>query len=226
MKMKILLADDEKDIVEFMKYNLEMENFEVITAYDGQEAMEKLPLKPDLVILDVMMPLIDGYEVCRRIKAGKDTESIPVIFLTARGAESDEVRGLDLGADDYIQKPISPKKLIARVNSNLRRFSKDQENERLVLGPVVIDRGKYLVSLNGVEVQFPRKEFELLSYLAQHPGQVFPREKILSDVWGSDILVVERTIDVHIRKIREKFGPYANMIETVKGVGYKFSRMD
>ncbi|HEX2868863.1 MAG TPA: response regulator transcription factor [Ignavibacteriales bacterium] len=228
MKAKILLADDEKDIVEFLEYNLASEGFDVITAYDGKEAIEKLSYKPDLIILDVMMPKFDGYEVCRQIRKIEQFQNTPVIFLTAKSSEADEIKGLELGADDFIGKPISPKKLVARVKSNLRKSEVQtpegptSENSPIKAGPLVIDREKYEVTLEGEQIVFPRKEFEILSYLAGQPGKVFGREAILRDIWGQDVFVVDRTIDVHIRKIREKLSGYADMIETIKGVGYRF----
>ncbi|GJQ63276.1 MAG: DNA-binding response regulator [Melioribacteraceae bacterium] len=225
MKSKILLVDDEKDIVEFLQYNLIQEGFDVITAFDGVEALDKVKEKPDLIILDVMMPKMDGYEVCSRLRENKDHENIPVIFLTAKSSEVDEIKGLDLGADDFIQKPVSPKKIVARVKSNLRKaeaIAGETGNIVLKAGPLEIDREKYQILIDGEVTVFPKKEFEILSYLAAHPGKVFPREKILSDVWGSDVYVVERTIDVHVRKIREKLGDHSRIIETIKGVGYRF----
>lgn len=226
MKTKILLVDDERDIVEFLQYNLEHEGFEVITAYDGDEAIRKLSENPDLIILDIMMPKLNGYEVCRMIRQKDGFAHVPVIFLTAKSSEIDEITGLDLGADDFIRKPISPKKLIARVKSNLRKSdivltdSKDLR-EVLKIGPLEINKEKYTVSVDGENIIFPRKEFEILYYLASQPGRVFGREVLLHDIWGTDIFVVERTIDVHVRKIREKLGDYADMIETIKGVGYR-----
>lgn len=231
MKAKILLADDEKDIVEFLEYNLALEGFDVITAYDGKEALEKLSQKPDLIILDVMMPKFDGFEVCRQIRKNEQFSTTPVIFLTAKSSEVDEIKGLELGADDFIGKPISPKKLVARVKSNLRKSELQAsegssllagENPVIKIGPLEINRDKYEVLLEGETIIFPRKEFEILSYLASKPGKVFGREAILHDIWGTDVLVVDRTIDVHIRKIREKLTDYADMIETIKGVGYRF----
>lgn len=225
MKSKILLVDDEKDIVEFLQYNLIQEGFDVITAYDGEQALEKAKEKPDLIVLDVMMPKMDGYEVCRKLRTMKDFENIPVIFLTAKSSEMDEIHGLNLGADDFIQKPVSPMKIIARVKSNLRKAegSGNQDGTGILrIGPLEIDRDKYQITIDNEIVIFPKKEFEILSYLAANPGKVFPREKILSDVWGSDVYVVERTIDVHVRKIREKLGDYSDLIETIKGVGYRF----
>ncbi len=228
MKPKILLVDDEKDIVEFLEYNLNQEGFEVITAYDGNEALQKLPEKPDMVILDIMMPNIDGFEVCKRIRENKAYSEIPVIFLTAKGAEADEIKGLELGASDFIIKPISPKKLIARVNSNLRKTFKDEKTfpVKIKSGPLEIDREKYVVYIDGSETVFPRKEFELLYFLANNPGKVFSRDNLLRTVWGADVYVVDRTVDVHIRKIREKLDKFSDLIETIKGVGYRFKSVE
>jgi len=223
---KILLVDDEKDILEFLKYNLEKEGFAVITACDGEEAIARLNENPDLAILDIMMPKLNGFEVCERIRKNKKTASLPVIFLTAKSAEQDEIKGLELGANDFIQKPISPMKLIARVKSNLRKAVADSDvKEILTIGMIVIDKNKYKIFLNGEETFFPRKEFELLNYLCENPGKILTRSAILQHVWGSDIYVVDRTIDVHIRKIREKLGAQAEMIETIKGVGYRMKNV-
>lgn len=227
--MKILLVDDEKDIVEFLEYNLVQEGFEVVTAYDGYDAIEKLKAKPDLIILDVLMPRMDGFETCQKIRSIKEFKNVPVIFLTAKSAEADEIKGLNLGADDFIRKPISPKKLIARVQSNLRKSesvpSEVKKVKEIKIGPLLIDKEKYTVALAGKNVIFPKKEFEILAFLAANPGKVFHRDKILSDVWGTDIFVVERTVDVHIRKIREKLNEYSDLIETIKGVGYRFKNI-
>ena len=224
MKTKILLVDDESDIVEFLQYNLEKEDFEVITAYNGEEAIERITEKPDLIVLDVMMPNMDGYEVCSRIRATRGFKDTPIIFLTAKSSEIDEVKGLELGADDFIQKPVSPKKIIARVKSNLRKVKKldGGRSELIEIGPLVIDKEKYSILVDDKSIIFPKKEFELLSYLASQPGKVFPREKILNELWGTDVFVVERTIDVHVRKIREKLKNHSDLIETIKGVGYRF----
>ncbi len=228
MKSKILLVDDEKDIVEFLEYSLKQEGFDVITAYDGSEALQKVSEIPDLIILDIMMPNIDGYEVCRRIRENSNYKDIPVIFLTAKGAEADEIRGLELGASDFIKKPISPKKLIARVNSNLRKNPKEEKSLPAVIeaGPLHINRDRYVVKLDGNEIVFPRKEFELLYFLAGNPGKVFSRDALLKTVWGIDVYVVDRTVDVHIRKIREKLNKYSDLIETLKGVGYRFKSVE
>lgn len=227
---KILLVDDEKDIVEFLKYNLEQKDFEVSVGYNGEEAIERLADNPDLIILDIMMPKMDGFEVCKKIRATKGFENTPVIFLTARSGETDEIKGLDIGANDYIQKPISPQKLIARVNSNLRKFevgSTITDGPLIIkIGPIDIDKEKYVISIDGEKKIFPRKEFELLYYLANNPGKVFSRETLLKDVWGADVYVVDRTVDVHIRKIREKLDVHSDLIETVKGVGYRFKSVE
>ncbi|MCF8262777.1 MAG: response regulator transcription factor [Melioribacteraceae bacterium] len=231
MKTKILLVDDEKDIVEFLSYNLEKEGFKVISAYNGQEALDKLVQNPDLIVLDIMMPKMDGYEVLKKIRNSKEYSHLPVIFLTAKSSEMDEIHGLEIGADDFIQKPISPSKLIARVKSNLRKVdginsigSKDLPV--IEIGPIKIDKNKYTVHIDGESVVFPKKEFEILYYLINNPGKVLSRDKILNDVWGTEIFVVERTVDVHVRKIREKLDGNAFLIETVKGVGYRFKNVE
>ncbi|GAB4297963.1 MAG: response regulator transcription factor [Ignavibacteriaceae bacterium] len=227
---KILLVDDEKDIVEFLQYNLKQEGFEVIVGFDGNEAIRNLDQKPDLIILDIMMPGMNGYEVCKRIRTSKGFEHTPIIFLTAKSGEMDEILGLELGANDYIQKPISPKKLIARVKSNLRNVETLTEEKtypsEIIIGPLSINKDKYVITVDGKEKVFPRKEFELLYYLANNPGRVFSREMLLKDVWGSDVYVVDRTVDVHIRKIREKLENFSDLIETVKGVGYRFKSVE
>jgi two-component system, OmpR family, alkaline phosphatase synthesis response regulator PhoP len=230
MKTKILLVDDEPDIVEFLQYNLKSEGFEVIAAFDGVEALSKISDKPDLIILDIMMPKMDGYEVCKKIRHTSGFESTPIIFLTAKVGEVNEILGLELGASDYIQKPISPKKLIARVKSNLRKIEVQTSGKKaplkIKIGPLLIDREQYVVHIDGNEKIFPRKEFEVLFYLANNPGRVFSRDTLLKDVWGTDVYVVDRTVDVHIRKIREKLENYSDLIETVKGVGYRFKSVE
>jgi two-component system alkaline phosphatase synthesis response regulator PhoP len=230
MTSKILLVDDENDIVEFLQYNLEQEGFKVIVAYDGKEALEKLSKNPDLIILDVMMPRMDGYETCSKIKTMEEYKNIPIIFLTAKSSEIDEVHGLNIGGVDFIQKPISPKKLVARVKSNLRKIETandiQSQSKEIAIGPLVIDKEKYSVLLDGNPIILPKKEFEILAYLAGNPGKVFPRSRILNDIWGMDIFVVERTIDVHVRKIREKLDEYSDLIETIKGVGYRFKNLE
>lgn len=230
MTKTILVVDDEKDIRDLIAYNLSKEGFEVITASDGKEALEKLARnKVQLVVLDIMMPGMDGYEVCRVIRAQESTAKLPVLFLTARSAEVDQIIGLELGADDYIQKPVSPRVLVARVKSILRRSemsvtsSPDSStSEQIKLDGIEIDKATYRVKIDGSEVFFPRKEFELLFFLAAHPGRVYSRDTLLNQVWGEGAFVVERTVDVHIFKVREKLGRFGEKIETVKGVGYRF----
>lgn len=223
---KILLVDDEKDIVEFLSYSLEQEGFNVVCGYNGYDALKNLSEKPDLIILDLMMPKLDGFETCKKIRETKGFENTPIIFLTAKTGEVSEIRALELGGNDYIQKPISPKKLTARVKSNLRIFEQLTEKKKpisiLKIGPLTIDKDKYIIRLDGELKIFPRKEFDLLYFLAQNPGRVFTRENLLKEVWGYDVYVVIRTIDVHVRKIREKLEKYDYLIETIKGVGYRF----
>jgi two-component system alkaline phosphatase synthesis response regulator PhoP len=177
-----------------------------------------------------MMPKLDGYEVCKKIRGTSGFESTPIIFLTAKVGEVNEILGLELGASNYIQKPISPKKLIARVKSNLRKVEAQTTEKKaplkIKIGPLLIDREQYVVHIDGNEKIFPRKEFEVLFYLANNPGRVFSRDTLLKDVWGTDVYVVDRTVDVHIRKIREKLENYSELIETVKGVGYRFKSVE
>jgi len=227
---KILLVDDEPDIVEFLKYNLEQQNFEVIVGYNGEEALQKLAEKPDLIVLDIMMPKLDGFETCKRIREKKEFENVPIVFLTAKAGEIDEIKGLELGASDYIQKPISPNKLIARVNSNLRKAESANFNKsgliKVKYGPIDINKEKYEVFIDGEKKIFPRKEFEVLYFLVNNPGKVFGREVLLKEVWGADVYVIDRTVDVHVRKIREKLGKHADLIETIKGVGYRLKSVE
>lgn len=221
----VLVVDDEKDIVQLIRYNLEREGFKVESASDGNEALKKaVDLKPDVILLDIMLPGKDGYDVIKSLNQSEKTANIPVIFLTAKSAEFDEVLGLELGADDYIVKPISTRKIVSRIRAVLRRYegSKTEEGKNLDFGDLVIDRESYMVRVGGEQVFFPRKEFEILYYLASHEGKVVSRETLLSRVWGADVYVGDRTVDVHIRKIREKLGGRSEMIETIKGVGYKF----
>lgn len=227
---KILLIDDEPDIIEFLKYNLEKEGYEVLTGFDGYQALELISRKPDLIILDVMMPKLDGFEVLERIRSDKRYKNIPVIFLTAKAGEINEIRGLELGASDYIQKPVSPQKLLARVKANLKKFEdlakKDKLPDNIRMGPIEMDRKSFTVLIDGEKVYFPRKEFEILYYLLSNPERVFNREMLLKEIWGQDVYVVDRTVDVHVRKIREKLGKYSEMIETIKGVGYKIKSVE
>ena len=227
---KILLVDDEQDIVEFLKYNLEQEDFEVVVGVNGEDAISKLNENPDLIILDIMMPKMDGFETCKKIREKKDFVNTPIIFLTAKSSEANEIKGLELGASDFIQKHISPKKLIARVKSNFRKSEAlstlKAETIRIKYGPIDINKEKYEVFVDGDKKVFPRKEFEVLYFLINNPGRVFGRELLLKEVWGSDVFVVDRTVDVHVRKIREKLGKHSDIIETVKGVGYRLKSVE
>jgi two-component system alkaline phosphatase synthesis response regulator PhoP len=223
---KILLVDDEEDILEFLKYNLEQENFEVLLSTNGKDALKKISQNPDLIVLDIMMPEMDGFELYELIRNNKESQDIPIIFLTAKSGETNEIKGLNLGASDYIQKPISPKKLIARIKSNLRKLSANEKKQQapveVKIGPLIIDVDKFVVKIDGKQKFFPRKEFQLLHYLASNPGKVLNRETLLKEIWGNDVYVIDRTIDVHIRKIREILGKHSELIETVKGIGYRF----
>ena len=226
MSSKILIVDDEKDILELLKYNFTREGYNVITATNGLAALDKLSQNPDLVILDVMMPQMDGYEVCKQIKANEKFKNTPILFLTARTSEADEIRGLNLGASDFIPKPISINKIMARVKANLRNVellgSTIMKSGEVDVGPISISREKYSVEVEKRPVELARKEFEILFLLASNPGKVFNREKILNEVWGNEVYVVERTVDVHLLNIRKKLEKHANLIETIKGVGYRF----
>jgi two-component system alkaline phosphatase synthesis response regulator PhoP len=219
---KILIVDDEQDIVEFISYNLLQAGYEIATANDGAEAIRKAAsFKPDLILLDVMMPEKDGHQTIKELRRNKDLDATIIIFLTALSDEKSEIEGLQLGADDYITKPIKPELLLTRLRTALRRVKKDEEHEnKLVFGDLEINRYKFTVSYKGEEIILAKKEFELLNLLASKPGRVFLRNEILQKVWGTEVIVGDRTIDVHIRKIRQKVG--LDLITTVKGVGYKF----
>lgn len=230
MNFKILVVDDEKDIVDLLKYNLEKEKeFEVITALNGKDAIiSASENNPDLVLLDVMMPELNGFEVCKKLKNSVSTSKIPVIFLTAKENEIDEIIGLELGADDYIQKPVSPRKVIARLKSVFRRiYSEDEKtiktSEYIKFKKLQIDSIAHVVKINNEEVFFPKKEFQLLHFLLSNRGKVLSREVLLNQIWGENVYVVDRTIDVHVAKVREKLGEYADYIETIKGLGYRFN---
>lgn len=221
-KQTILVVDDEKDLLDLIEYNLKKEGFEVLKAENGEQGIQTArEEKPDLVLLDIMMPKMDGLEVCDVLREDKDLSRIPIIFLTARSDEKTEVEGLNKGGDDYITKPISTTKLISRIKAVLRRFDDNMESvNRLEVHDIEIDKDRYIVTRGDEEFQLPRKEFELLFFLASRKGKVMDRQTLLNQVWGDNIYVVDRTVDVHIRKIREKLGDH--YIETVKGVGYRF----
>ena len=220
---KILVVDDEQDILELIRHSLNKEGYEVYVAANGQQGVDKArKVKPHLILMDVMMPVMDGMEACRQLKEDPETSEIAIIFLTARSEEFAELAGFEAGADDYISKPIRSRVLLSRIKAILRRQSAPTEEEiaKMEFDNLVIDRERFVVEYNGKVIQFPRKEFELLSFLATKPGRVFSRDEILENVWGNEVHVVDRTIDVHVRKIREKLED--NYIFTVKGVGYKF----
>lgn len=218
-KAKILLADDEQDILDILSFNLQKEDYDVSTATNGKEAVEKAKeLIPDLIVLDRMMPFKNGVEACKEIRSIPELKETAVIFLTALADEENEIFGLEVGADDYISKPIKPKLFISKIKATLRRLN--DKVDLIVFDDLEIDREKFVVRSKGEDVNLPRKEFELLALLASKPGKVFLRQDILNKVWGRDVIVGDRTIDVHVRKIRKKLN--SDFIQTVKGVGYKF----
>ena len=217
---RILIADDEPDILEIVSYNLSREGYDIYTAKDGSEAVAQAKLyNPDLIILDVMMPKKTGVEVCQLLRSLPAFQDTLIIFLTAISDEASQIKGLETGADDYVNKPISPKVLVSRVNALFRRINKE-EGKTVNVGNITIDPVKFMVAIDGNDIILAKKEFELLYLLASRPGRVFLRNEILSQVWGSEVIVGDRTIDVHIRKIRQKLN--VDCITTVKGVGYKF----
>lgn len=220
---KILAVDDEEPILELLKYNLEKAGYEVRTALNGEIAVEQAKrFRPNLVLLDIMMPKMDGVEACRQMRAVPELDGMFIIFLTARSEEYSEVAAFEVGADDYITKPIKPRALLSRIAAMSRRGVKSHSQpNQIKMGDLLIDRTSYTVTLKDKEIDLPKKEFELLYYLALHPNQVFSRDDLLHHVWGADVYVLARTVDVHIRKVREKIGD--TYISTVKGVGYKFN---
>lgn len=221
-KKTILVVDDEQDLLDLIEYNLKQEGYQVVRAENGEDGITLARQeRPNLLLLDIMMPEMDGIEVCRRMREDKELRLIPIIFLTARSDEKTEIEGLDMGADDYITKPISTSKLISRINAVMRRYDENEiKLQNFKVHDLIINKEKYRVIRGEEEIQLPRKEFELLYYLASRKGKVRDRQTLLNKVWGDNIYVVDRTVDVHIRKIREKIGE--EYIETVKGVGYKF----
>lgn len=220
--IKILLVDDEPDILEIVGYNLKSEGYQVFTATNGVEAVKAAKkITPHLILLDIMMPEMDGIEACEKIRSIKPLEDVIIAFLTARGEDYSQVAGFDAGADDYITKPVKPKVLVSKIKSLLRRLKNDEPTDTSTkIGDIVINREEYVVFKGETKITLPRKEFELFSLLTSKPGKVFKRETILDTVWGNEVVVGGRTIDVHIRKLREKIGD--NYFKTVKGVGYKF----
>ena len=221
MAYKILLVDDEPDILEILSYSLESAGYKVYKANNGLEAIEiAKKIIPDLIIMDLMMPKMNGIEACDQIRKSNNLKDVIITFLSARSEDFSKIAGFEAGADDYITKPIKPKVLLSKVKALLRRKSSEQDQTIIQINDLIIDRSKYSVNLKGIELNLPRKEFELLYLLVSSPNTVFTREKILDVVWGSDVIVGDRTIDVHIRKLREKIG--ASSFKTIKGVGYKF----
>tara|TARA_A100001011_G_scaffold100447_1_gene105840 strand:+ start:8839 stop:9531 length:693 start_codon:yes stop_codon:yes gene_type:complete len=220
--IKILLVDDEPDVIEIIRYNLDQEGYKIYTASDGQEALKKAKKNiPNLIIMDVMMPKMDGIEACERLRNDVCFNDTIIMFLTARGEDYSYVAAFEAGADDYVTKPIKPKIIVSKVKALLRRLKKEEQTqEKIEIGKLIIDRDQYEVSHMGKLFSMPRKEFELLYLLASKPDKVIKREKIMEIVWGSEVVVGDRTIDVHIRKLREKIGD--KYFKTVKGVGYKF----
>ena len=221
-KQTILVVDDERDLLDLIEYNLKKEGFEVLKAENGEQGIQiARENKPDLVLMDIMMPKMDGLEAVEIMRKDDELKRIPIIFLTARSDEKTEVEGLNKGGDDYITKPISTTKLVSRIKAVMRRFDETQESvNKLDVHDLEIDKDRYIVKRGEEEFQLPRKEFELLFFLASRKGKVLDRQTLLNKVWGDNIYVVDRTVDVHVRKIREKLGDH--YIETVKGVGYRF----
>ncbi len=219
---KILVVDDEADILELLKYNLSKEGYEVKTATDGMKGTEVAKtFVPDMILLDIMMPKQDGVETCRQLREIPELQNTFIIFLTARSEEYSEVAAFDMGADDYITKPIKPRALVSRINALFRREAKKKkDSSKIAIGELTIDRSSYTVVAGSDKINLPKKEFELLYFLAQNPGKVYSRDDLLQNIWGTDVYVLARTVDVHIRKVREKIGE--GYISTVKGVGYKF----
>jgi two-component system, OmpR family, alkaline phosphatase synthesis response regulator PhoP len=219
---KILLVDDEQDILDFLSYNLEREGYQVDTATNGRDAITKAKKNnPDLIVLDVMMPGMDGIETCRELRQVDALKNVLIAFLTARNEDYSQIAGFDVGADDYITKPIKPRVLVSRIKALLRRASvAGGQSEVVEVGGIRVEKDRHMVIRNGVEISLPKKEFKLLALLISKPGKVFSREYILQHVWGNEVVVGDRTIDVHVRKLREKIGD--DYIKTIKGVGYKF----
>ena len=222
---EILIIEDDRDIVETLEYNLKKEGFKTSKAYDGAQGLKLAEEKnPSLVLLDLMLPIIEGLEVCRRLKKNPKTAHIPVIMLTAKGTETDKVVGLEVGADDYLTKPFSNKELMARVKTILRRYEKPAEPLAVLIKfkDLEIDSDQHIVKVGGKEIELTAKEFQLLHYLAENKGRVFSRDRLLDSVWGIDVAIETRTVDVHMRRLREKLGKAGEHLLTLRGVGYKF----
>jgi phosphate regulon transcriptional regulator PhoB len=226
MAQTILVVDDERDIVELVRYNLTQAGYRVVSATDGRQAVELARReRPDLVVLDLMLPVLPGAEVARALKQDEKTRGVPILMLTARGEEVDRVVGFELGADDYVVKPFSPRELVLRVQAILRREEKKEEDERIVHDPLIIDVGAHVVRLKGKEIALTATEFKLLHRLARRPGRAFSRDQLLSEVWGYGGETETRTVDTHMKRLRAKLGSVGDWIETVRGVGYRFRPM-
>jgi DNA-binding response OmpR family regulator len=219
--VNVLVVDDEEDVVEVIGHFLEQEGYSVQKAYDGEDALQKVTADTDLVVLDIMMPKLNGYEVCERLRARVETETIPIIFLSAKSEEEDQVRGLMLGADDYLTKPVSPQVIVAHVKAVLRRTGVE-ETRTLAVRNLTIYEDEYRATLDGKDLGLTLTEFELLRYLVRHPRKAFTRQQLLETIWQDAMMVTERTVDAHIKNLREKLGSFAQHIQTVRGVGYRF----
>jgi DNA-binding response OmpR family regulator len=220
-QINILLVDDEEDVVEIVGHFLEQEGYNVLKAHDGEEALAKVSGETDLIVLDIMLPGLDGYEICRRLRSRAETETIPIIFLSAKIEEEDQVKGLMLGADDYLTKPVSPQVIVAHVKAVLRRAGVD-ESRLLQVRNLTIYEDEYRAALDGRDLGLTLTEFELLRYLVRHPRKAFTRQQLLETIWKDAMMVTERTVDAHIKNLREKLGSFAQHIQTVRGVGYRF----
>lgn len=226
-KGKILIVDDEKDIAEMIAYNLERENYKVFCEYSGAEVLELAKdEEPDLILLDIMLPDTDGLELCRRLRREKETMNIPIIFLSAKSQEMDKVLGLELGADDYISKPFSPRELLARIKAVLRRYASKAAVNASEIDDIIIDSERHKVKIYGKTVDLTKKEFMIIDYMANRPGRVLSREKLIDAVFGYDSNVYDRTVDAHIKSLRKKLGDAKHYIETVRGVGYRFKDLE
>lgn len=230
MKLRntILCVDDEEDLLEILSYNLKKDGYSVFTATNGESAIDKaLKVKPDLIVLDIMMDELDGFEVCKILRGKEETKNTPIIFLSAKTEEIDEILGLELGADDYITKPFSPRKVLAKVRAIFRRVSIDKAEKSqldvITVKGIEINFPNFTVTIDQEEKKFLRKEFQLLYHLMKHPRRAFSRDELLDSVWGDDAYFTDRTVDVHVAKIRKKLGQYSNYLKTVQGIGYKFS---
>lgn len=222
-KGKILIVEDDRDITEMVEYNLAEEGYETISAPDGRAGAELADkARPDLIILDIMLPVMDGFEVCRSLKSNRSTESIPIIILSAKSQETDKVLGLELGADDYVTKPFSPRELIARIRAILRRGRQEPGSSTTKIGDLIIDSDKHKVTIGGKAISLTYTEFKLLEYMAQRPGVVLSRERIIDAVSGENAVVYDRTVDAHVKSLRRKLGNAKDYIETVRGAGYRF----